>query len=189
MNIRLESAILAITVLVPGAITVLDTIGLMEVLSDDTTDMIILVVVSAHIILLITQFSRRSDDLQQLRKSIRFLAEKDEISQERLESIVLGTSDQKLRPMFEQHLRPMIRDIVLAYERQTVDIPKDSFTSYYMAVLDAFPRSATLVATSLPLRRYFWDTPIENKLKDFIKKRGGKVQTDLLCAERPRGSA
>ncbi len=98
---------------------------------------------------------------------------KGEITGAYLERAILDRVDMKLRPMFRQHLRSVIAEISAAYERQTVVFSDPLlFKSYYLAVLQAFPQRATLIATSLPLRQYFWDGAIEERMGQFIRRTG-----------------
>ncbi len=97
----------------------------------------------------------------------------DEISQGRLEAIVLAKIDKKLRPMFQQHLRSVFAELSAAYETQTVTFSDPlKFKSYYLAVLRTFPVGATLIATSLATKEYFWDGNIESRMGEFIQRRG-----------------
>lgn len=98
---------------------------------------------------------------------------KSEISQGKLEELVLARIDEKLRPMFGQHLRSVIDEITSAYETKTVTFSNPhEFKSYYLAVLRAFPIGSTLTATSIATEKYFWDGNIEEKMAEFVQKRG-----------------
>ena len=82
-----------------------------------------------------------------------------------------------LRKIFEEHLllkliarfNEAVKD-----EKVTVD-SGDQYRHYYISTLQAFP-GATFYATSFLKVSYLWNDPVvEDALKDFIQKNGGKL--------------
>ena len=158
--------------IIAGVNALLEHFQLGSVLPDRLLLHVVLATTSLCLVLLVVDSSQQDGAFEELRARITAMVG-SEISEHRLASTVLARVDEKLRPMFERHLRRVIAEIVSAYETQEVTFSDPvRFKAYYLAVLEAFPPTETLVATSLPLERYFWDGAIESRMGAFVRKRG-----------------
>ena len=149
-----------------------DILDLTSLVNPDLVDNAILAVLSALLLYLLLSSVYHEDSLDDLTRQVEAI-NRGKITRAHLETAILDRVDSKLRPMFCQHLRSVIDEIIGAYELQTVVFSDPHlFKAYYLAVLEAFPRRSTLIATSLPLRQYFWNGAIEDRMGQFIRRRG-----------------
>ncbi len=89
--------------------------------------------------------------------------------------------DPRLRAVFGEHISELLATLDAALREQRIYLHDiESFPYFYRRTLEKFPE-ATLFATSLPLRRYFWrNQQTEQAMADFIKRKGRIVRIFFL---------
>jgi hypothetical protein len=115
---------------------------------------------------------------------------KKEMSRERLEEFVLAKIDPKLRPMFQEHLRSVFKEIAAAHETQTVTFADPlKFKAYYLSVLQAFPPNATLIASSIPRASIFGMATSSRECKASCQgaEKGEYASKGFFTFQRPSG--
>ena len=153
-----------------GAIS--EVLGLTSLISSNLINNAILAVLSMLLVYIFLNSTHHEHSLDRLTKQVESINQ-GKITGRHLQTAILERVDEKLRPMFHQHLGTVIAEITKAYESQTVEFSDPLlFKSYYLAVLEAFPPRATLIATSLPLKQYFWDGLIEERMGQFHSAQG-----------------